>query len=250
MCARYQLSVTAKKLAELFRAMFDERPDLYVPRYNIAPTSPVLIVREREVGQAGESPATIRRELAHVRWGLVPGWAKDIAIGAHMINARGESAATKPGFRGAMKYRRCIVPVSGFYEWKHPPTGTRGKKRPHHIRVSDTEAFGLAGLWESWQDPAGNELDTCTVLTCQPNEMIADLHDRMPVILDPKDYARWLNPNQQDAAAASTLLRPYPAERMEAWPVSTYVNKTGNEGPRCIEPVEIEGEQPGLFAGM
>jgi len=250
MCARYQLSVSAKKLAELFRAIFEEGPEMYVARYNVAPTSPVLIVREREVGGDEAQGKSIRRELVHVRWGLVPGWAKDISIGTRMINARSESAASKPGFRGAMKYRRCIVPVSGFYEWKHPPAGTKGKKVPHHIKVSGVEAFGLAGLWESWQDPAGNELETCTVLTCAPNEMMADLHDRMPVILDPKDYARWLSPNQQDAGAASALLRPYPAEKMEAWPVSTYVNKAGHEGLRCIEPVEIEGQQQGLFAGL
>ena len=228
MCGRYQLKTESGRLAELFHALHVEGADLLVPRYNIAPGTPVLIVRDTPTG----------RRIEHVRWGLVPGWADDPKIGYRMINARSETAASKPGFRGAMKYRRCIVPVSGLYEWKKIDNRT---KLPHHITVEGTDVFGLAGLWESWQDPAGNELDTCTILTCAPNEMMADLHDRMPVILDPNQYDAWLDPDQQDAQAASRLLKPYAADKMAAWPVSTYVNKAGNEGPRCIEPAGQQG---------
>lgn len=228
MCGRYQLKTQAGRLAELFRAQHVEGAEFIVPRYNIAPGSPVLVVRDTPTG----------RRVEHVRWGLVPGWADDPKIGYKLINARSETAAQKPGFRGAMKYRRCIVPVSGFYEWKKINTKT---KQPHQITVEDAEVFGLAGLWELWQDPAGNELETCAILTCAPNEMMRDIHERMPVILDPIQYDAWLDIEQQDAIRASKLLRPYPADKMTAWPVSTYVNKAGNEGHRCIEPVGQQG---------
>ena len=228
MCGRYQLKTEAGRLAELFHALHVEGADLLVPRYNISPGSPVLIARDTPTG----------RHVEHVRWGLVPGWADDPKIGYKMINARSETVTEKPGFRGAMKYRRCIVPVSGFYEWKKINSKT---KQPHHITVQGTDVFGLAGLWELWQDPAGNELETMAVLTCAPNEMMADLHDRMPVILDPKDYDRWLDSDQQDGSRAAKLLKPYPADKMAAWPVSTYVNKAGNEGEKCIEPVGQQG---------
>lgn len=228
MCGRYQLKTEAGRLAELFHALHVEGAELLVPRFNIAPGSPVLVVRDTPTG----------RRIEHVRWGLVPGWADDPKIGYRMINARSETAAEKPGFRGAMKYRRCIVPVSGFYEWKKIDDK---RKQPHHITVAGTEVFGLAGLWELWQDPAGNELETCAILTCGPNEMMAHLHDRMPVILPPEAYDAWLNTDQQDAAVAARLLRPFPADKMVAYPVSTYVNKAGNEGPRCIEPAGQQG---------
>ena len=228
MCGRYQLKTEAGRLAELFHALHVEGADLLVPRYNIAPGTPVLIVRDTPTG----------RRIEHVRWGLVPGWADDPKIGYKLINARSETAAEKPGFRGAMKYRRCIVPVSGFYEWKKINSKTR---QPHHITVDGADVFGLAGLWEMWQDADGNELETMAVLTCAPNEMMADLHDRMPVILAPSDYNAWLDPDQQDATRATRLLKPYPADNMVAWPVSTYVNKAGNEGDKCIEPVGQQG---------
>jgi len=228
MCGRYQLKTEAKRLAELFRAERVEGADLLVPRYNIAPGTPVLIARDTPTGRA----------IEHVRWGLVPAWADDPKIGYKMINARSETVVQKPAFKSAMKYRRCIVPCSGFYEWKRLDAKT---KQPHHITVQGADAFGLAGLWERWQDPAGNELETMAILTCAPNEMMADLHDRMPVILPPDVFDAWLDSDQQDAARAAELLKPYPAEQIQAWPVSTYVNKAGNEGERCIEPVGQQG---------
>lgn len=228
MCGRYQLKTEAGRLAELFHALHVEGADLLVPRYNIAPGAPVMIVRDTPTG----------RRIEHVRWGLVPGWADDPKIGYKMINARSETAAQKPSFRGAMKYRRCIVPVSGFYEWKKIDAKT---KLPHHISLTDADVFGLAGLWERWQDPAGNELETCAILTCAPNELMADIHDRMPCILPAEHYDAWLDQGQQDQHQAVSLLRSFPAEKMRAWPVSTYVNKAGNEGERCIEPAGQQG---------
>ncbi|MEM9345108.1 MAG: SOS response-associated peptidase [Planctomycetota bacterium] len=228
MCGRYQLKAQAGRLAELFHALHVEGADLIVPRYNIAPGTPVLVVRDTPTG----------RRIEHVRWGLVPGWADDPKIGYCMINARSETAVAKPAFKSAMKYRRCIVPVSGFYEWKKIDHKT---KQPHYITVQNAEVFGIAGLWESWQDPAGNELETMAILTCAPNELMADLHDRMPVILGPNDYDAWLDVDQQDAATAARLLKAYPADRMATWPVSAYVNIASNGGERCIEPIGQQG---------
>lgn len=239
MCGRYALNVQARILEEQFRALC--RVELG-PRYNIAPSQPVAIVRDMPPG----------REVALVRWGLVPSWAKDIDIGYRMINARSETAATNGAFRHALKRRRCLVPVSGFYEWKRlEPDKKRGRKLPHYIRVAGDEVFALAGLWEHWQDPAGNELESCTILTCVPNELMADLHDRMPVIIDPADYDRWLDLGAQDPENVDGLLRPFPADRMEAWPVGQAVGNVRSEGPTLLEPVNpppAPGDgQGGLF---
>jgi putative SOS response-associated peptidase YedK len=239
MCGRYALNVQARILEEQFRALC--RVELGPPRYNVAPSQPILIIRETPTNQ---------REAALVRWGLVPSWAKDIDIGYRMINARSETAATNGAFKHALKRRRCLVPVSGFYEWKKlEPDKKRGKKLPHFIRVTDApgNVFALAGLWEHWQDPAGNELESCTILTCAPNELMADLHDRMPVILDPNDYDRWLDPGAQDPLKVAPLLRPFPADRMEAWPVGQAVGNTSNQGPELAEPIDPPPVNGGLF---
>lgn len=237
MCGRYALNVQAKILEEQFRALCNV---VLKPRFNIAPSQPVAIVREMPT----------EREINLVRWGLVPSWAKDIKVGYRMINARSETAATNGAFKHAFRRRRCLVPVSGFYEWKKlEPEKARGKKLPHYIRVVDSpgDVFALAGLWEHWQDPAGNELESCTILTCAPNELMADLHDRMPVILDPADYGRWLDPGAQDPANIADLMRPFPADRMEAWPVGQAVGSVKNDGPGLTEPVLPPESQGGLF---
>ncbi len=235
MCGRYALNVQAKILEEQFRAIC--RVELG-PRYNVAPSQPVAIVRDTPT----------EREVRLVRWGLVPSWAKDIKVGYRMINARSETAGTNGAFKHALRRRRCLVPVSGFYEWKKlEPEKARGKKLPHYIRVAGAEVFALAGLWEHWQDPAGNELESCTILTCAPNELMADLHDRMPVIVGPGDYDRWLDPSAQDPANIADLLRPFPADRMEAWPVGQAVGNVRNDGPGLVEPVAGPGGQGGLF---
>jgi putative SOS response-associated peptidase YedK len=165
-----------------------------------------------------------------VRWGLVPSWAKDEKIGARMINARGETVAEKPSFRSAVRDRRCLVPASGFYEW----VKIKGGKQPHYIHFSDGRPFAFAGLWERWSKGEGGPLDTCTIITTTPNERIAGLHDRMPVILPPESHDEWLRPEPLAADLLQELLVPHSAEGMEAYPVSTLVNKPANDGPECI----------------
>jgi putative SOS response-associated peptidase YedK len=187
------------------------------PRFNVAPTQEVGVVRQ----PAGQ------REFVWMHWGLVPRWAKDPKIGSQMINARAETAADKPAFRDAFKRRRCLVVADGFYEWQK----TGGKtKQPYYIHMKDGRPFGFAGLWERW-----GELESCTILTTSPNDLCAPVHDRMPVILGPADYDRWLDPEVSDPAALAPLLDCYPADEMVAEPVSTHVNRVANNDEKCIE---------------
>ena len=197
------------------------------PRYNIAPSQPVAAVR------AGEGGA---RELTLLQWGLIPSWAKDPAIGSRMINARAETAAEKPSFRAAMKRRRCLIPASGFYEWAR----VGAAKQPFFIRMKEGRPFALAGLWEQWCGEDGSELETCAILTTSPNEMTAKIHPRMPVIIAPGDYGRWMDPANEKPGTLKPLLRPYPAGEMEAHTVSRHVNNPRNDEPACIEPARIE----------
>ncbi len=228
MCGRFALISDTERLAEIFgldmAAVVGIPPA--VPRYNIAPTQPVIAVRL--------SPETRQRELTFFRWGLIPSWAKDMSMGARLINARSETVAEKPSFRAAFKRRRCIIPADGFYEWQKRD----GRKQPFYIHATDDGVLGLAGLWEVWRDPEGNSLQTCTILTTRPNELVAPLHNRMPVILEPEDYGTWLDPGDQPELGLH-LLRPYPADRLDAYPVSTLVNSPKNDSPDCIKPVEI-----------
>jgi putative SOS response-associated peptidase YedK len=217
MCGRFLLNSPLAQLQGQFG--FGERPNL-APRYNVAPTQTVPIVRPRANGQ--------ERELAMVRWGLVPFWAKDLSIGSRMINARAEGIAEKPAFRAAFKQRRCLVPADGFYEWRK----VAGGKQPMLIRLRSGESFGFAGLWETWRGPEG-PVETCTIVTTGPNAVTAPIHDRMPVILDPAEYGRWLDPSQPDAQA---LLRPCPDDWLEAFPVSTRVNSPRHDSADLIEP--------------
>ena len=221
MCGRYSLIVDASVLAGVFD--LDPPRDLK-PRFNIAPTQTVPIVR------AGRE---VPRELTGVRWGLVPSWAKDSKIGARMINARGETVAEKPSFRSAVKTRRCLIPADGFYEW----VKTDGGKQPHYIHFADGRAFAFAGLWERWHKGEGKPLDTCTIITTRPNELIAPLHDRMPVILAPDNFAEWIQPVELRPGRLDVLLSPCPAEEMEAYPVSTHVNKPANNDLECVARV-------------
>lgn len=242
MCGRFALNSTPRRIARHFDLR--EEPALFAPRYNIAPTQPVAIVRENEHlarKHGGKAP----REFTHVRWGLIPSWAKDPAIGNRMINARSETAATKPGYRGAFKYRRCLIPADGFYEWKKSAgKSAGGGKQPYYIRREDGEPFAFAGLWEHWQSEGGEEMESCTILTTDANDLLKPIHDRMPVILSPSDYALWLDTSQQEREAVTHLLRPPPTAGWEAVPVSTYVNSPKNEGEQCVAEV---GTQGGLF---
>ena len=220
MCGRYVLTAPGEVLAELFE--LDERPHL-VTRYNIAPTQEVAIVRARPEGG---------RELATVSWGLVPHWAKERAIGNRLINARAESLAEKPAFRDSFEKRRCLVLADAFYEWQK----VDGRKQPWLLRLRGGGPFGFAGLWSTWRDrQSGEELESCTIVTTAPNELAAPIHDRMPVIVAQARHAEWLAPATVESAALAGLLVPYPADEMEAFPVSTWVNAPQHDDPRCVE---------------
>ncbi|MHC5024335.1 MAG: SOS response-associated peptidase [Planctomycetota bacterium] len=238
MCGRYALTTPPDVLAALFGLT---KGPAMKPRYNIAPTQIVPIVRAGEAGG---------REMVVVRWGLIPSWAKDPAIGNRMINARSESAATKPAFRSAFRHRRCLVPADGFYEWRKLDSG----KQPYLIRRADGEPMALAGLWESWTNKtdADETIESCTVLTTDANETLSDLHDRMPVILEPESFDAWLDPEQQDAAALTAMLEPAAAGILAFHPVSRRVNSPKNDDAKLLEPAPepVDGkpaEEPGLF---
>ncbi|MCB1056336.1 MAG: SOS response-associated peptidase, partial [Acidobacteria bacterium] len=169
-----------------------------------------------------------------MRWGLIPHWAKDPSIGNRLINARAETAAEKPAFRSSFSKRRCLVPADGFYEWQK----TGGRKQPFYLQLKEHRPFAFAGLWARWKASEDETVQSFTLLTTTPNEVAAKVHDRMPVILPPESYDRWLDPELHDREALEALLLPYPAEAMEAYPVSTLVNSPQNDDPRCIEPID------------
>ena len=234
MCGRYLLHAPTELLERAFGVEFSRTArELGAPRFNIAPTQRVPIVRNRpgrELTILRQGAAEGERELVPAKWGLIPGWAKDPAIGNRMINARAESVAEKPAFRTAFRTRRCIVPATGFYEWQRR---AGGPKQPFLIRRRDGTPLGLAGLWEAWTDRVtGEEITTCTIVTCEPNPLMAKLHNRMPVILGPSDYDAWLDPSKGGA----DLLRPCPQEWLEAVLVSTRVNSPGNDDATIIRP--------------
>jgi putative SOS response-associated peptidase YedK len=226
MCGRFTLTDPDADLAVQFN--LPEIPDMQ-PRYNIAPTQPVATVRV-----AGKSQA---REMAMLHWGLIPFWAKDPKIGSRMINARAETAAEKPAFRAAFRRRRCLVVADGFYEWQKQ----NGTKQPFFIHLRDRRPFAFAGLWEHWEGPDDSIIQSCTLLTCNPNDFLKAIHNRMPVILDPADYDLWLDPEVEDRDLLQPLLRPYPTQSMDGYPVSRYVNSPDNDSPKCIEPLPDAG---------
>jgi putative SOS response-associated peptidase YedK len=227
MCGRYSLT----KLENLLRQFAFLRfypgpvpapgpPDR--PRYNIAPTQPVLVIANNHPDR-----------LEHFRWGLIPSWAKDPSIGSRLINARAETLAEKPAFRTAFRRRRCLLPADGFYEWRVGPGKT---KTPTYIRLKGGELFAFAGLWDVWHGPDGSEVPSCTLITGEPNELVKPIHDRMPVILPKAHYEQWLDPNEQEPAALRDLLVPYPASEMEAYPVSSAVNNPKNDWEEMNNP--------------
>jgi putative SOS response-associated peptidase YedK len=236
MCGRFTLTDPDQDLTVQFN--LPEIPDLK-PRYNIAPTQPVAAVRVAE--DAVSADGGVARELVQLRWGLIPFWAKDPAIGARMINARSETAAEKPAFRAAFRRRRCLVIADGFYEWQKQ----NGGKQPFFIHLEDGRSFAFAGLWEHWEGADGSVIESCTLLTTAPNDLLRPLHNRMPVILLPGDYELWLDPEVQQPDLLKPLLGPYLAGEMEAYPVSRWVNKPQNDDPRCIEPL-VQGDEQRL----
>ncbi|HNS49765.1 MAG TPA: SOS response-associated peptidase [Anaerolineae bacterium] len=202
------------------------------PRYNIAPTQPVAVVR-----MAAQDAS---RELVLLKWGLIPYWAKDPSLGARLINARCETVAQKPAFRDAFRKRRCLVVADGFFEWQKQ----NGGKQPFYIRLREGGLFGMAGLWEAWRGAEG-VIESCTLITTNANDLMRPIHDRMPVILEPRDYDLWLERGLRQGELLLPLLRPLPSEEMIAYPVSRRVNSPENDDPHCIEPL-VHGQSSSL----
>ena len=227
MCGRFARRSTQQVLADWFGVELEDMP-WFAPSYNVAPQSVQPVVRLcRDSGD---------REFALMRWGLVPFWAKEAKFGYSTINARAEEVAAKPAFREAFKKRRCLVPADAFYEWQKPRTEEKAKKAKHPfaIALKSGEPYALAGLWERWQPKEGAELQTFTILTTDPNQLMEPIHNRMPVILEPGDYDRWLDPGDPTRPPVD-LLRPFPAEKMVAWPVSARVGNVRNNDPELLE---------------
>jgi putative SOS response-associated peptidase YedK len=235
MCGRYKLSRRKQVVEEYFDTAVSDEPD-WAPRFNVAPTQPVAVIRQ--------NPKEPIRELSLMRWGLIPSWAKDASGAARMINARSETAGTKPAFRDALKSRRCLIPADGFYEWVR----TGKTKQPYCFEVNDGELFAFAGLWERWKNPSGEWIRTCSILTTTPNAVAAPVHDRMPVILDPDGYELWLDPGMTNVEAVSEMLKPFDARLMRSFPVSTRINSVVNDDAGCAAPVEIAQIQKSLFS--
>lgn len=221
MCGRFTLTVDPAELQDTFSGYIF--PQKFAPRYNIAPSQPILAI-----------PNDDRNAADFFIWGLIPMWAKDPAIGIRLINARGETVAEKPSFRGSFKYKRCLILADGFYEWKANPG--KKTKTAYYIHMQDRQPFAFAGLWDSWEGLDGSSVKTCTIITTGPNELMEPLHDRMPVILHPRNHAQWLDPAPQTPESLLPLIKPYPADAMAAYPVSALVNKPGNDSPALVLP--------------
>lgn len=235
MCGRFALRARAEALAQQFG--LDDVPRL-PPRYNIAPGQQVAVVRAAPLPPAGPAPTRpgrpVRR-LDRLRWGLVPFFAKAPDPGARMINARSETVADMPAYRNAFRRRRCLLPADGFFEWKRLDK----RKQPYFLSLRDGRLFAFAGLWERWEGGGGQTVESCTILTTAPNELVRPLHDRMPVILPEEAYDLWLDPEIRTVERLLGLLRPFPAERMLACPVETLVNNPANDDERCIRPAKV-----------
>lgn len=225
MCGRYSQRQPAEVIAQAFDV--DNVPALE-PRYNIAPTQPVSTVL-----QPSDSK---NRQFKMMRWGLIPKWSKDSKIGAKLINARAETVAEKPAFKSAFRKRRCLVLADGFYEWQQQENTKQ--KQPYYFHLKDEQPFAFAGLWEQWQDASGEVIDSCTLLTTDANELMRPIHNRMPVILNPNDYERWIDPEVKEPERLQPLLRPYSTQEMIAYPVSTTVNRPSNDNAECIKSAE------------
>ena len=220
MCGRYNIITDAQALYDAYQVEADLDGGR-LARYNVAPATEQLVIIAEGAGRAARWH----------RWGLIPHWAKDQAIGYKTINARGESAAAKPAFRAALRQRRCLVPATGFYEWKVQDGG----KQPYLIKPRSGGLMSFAGLWESWAGPDG-EVRSFTIITTEPNALMARIHDRMPAIIARDRYARWLDPSLQDPAEIQPMIARYPAEAMQAIPVSARINSVRNQGAELIEP--------------
>ena len=226
MCGRYVLYGPRSRLTEYFGL---RDCAAWEPRYNIAPQSDILVIRQRpELGRVGQT----------VRWGLIPRWAKDPAIGLKLNNARAETVAEKPSFRASFERHRCLIPANGFYEWQALSEDGKSRKQPWYIRPSaDGEFFAMAGLLAAWKSPDGRDIVSACVITTTPNEVMAPIHERMPVLLAPGQFDTWLDPAWRNVDALKVWLAPAPAANMAAWPVSSRVSNVRNEGEDLIEPI-------------
>ncbi|MCB1923237.1 MAG: SOS response-associated peptidase [Gammaproteobacteria bacterium] len=222
MCGRYFLHSTADTLTQLFGEM---PMPLLAARYNIAPSQPVPVVRENAAG---------RREMVLLRWGLVPGWSKGPDPRYSMINARAETVANKPAYRNAFRYRRCLIPADGFYEWR----ALGDAKQPYVLRARDRAPMALAGLWEHWQDDQGNELESCVILVRAANSQVSPVHDRMPVVVAPQSFDLWLDTQAQKAGPIETLMAAQAMPELEIFAVSRAVNSPRNDRPELLDPAE------------
>lgn len=263
MCGRYSLTTTRVDLARELGLPLEAVPEELVPRWNIAPTQPVPALRHG-----------LRLDL--LQWGLVPHWSKDPSIGSRLINARSETIDEKPSFRDAFRARRCLIPADGFYEWKPPAADeggaaaaeaggaagaggadakTRRKsgrarvKTPYYIRLKSGGVFTFAGLWAFWRGGDGSGIASCTIVTGEPNEMVAGVHDRMPVIVPPENRDAWLDPDHDDPESLRQLLRTFPAAAMEMYPVTRHVNTPAHDDAACIEPASEDGGDDGDRSG-
>jgi putative SOS response-associated peptidase YedK len=222
MCGRFALTIFPGGIQDLFELEVPP-PEEARPHYNIAPTQPVLII-----------PNSPPRRVGFARWGLVPPGARDLSVGSRMINARAETLTQRGAFRDAIQRRRCLVPADGFFEWRKEADGS---KTPLFIQLASGKPFAFAGLWSTWRSPTGELIPSCTIITCQPNDLVRPIHDRMPVILAKNEWANWLAPGDVDPATTMPLLRPFDAEPMRAFPVSRAVNTATNDVPECVAPV-------------
>ncbi len=222
MCGRFTLTSSEEQISAILPGIMFHDP--IVPRYNVAPTQPIAAI-------ANDGSNEVRQ----LRWGLIPSWAKDASIGSRMINARAESVADKPSYRTPLRKRRCLILADGFYEWKKLPKG-KGKT-PMYVRLRSGRPFAFAGLWDRWRSPDGEDVPSATIITTDANELLADVHDRMPVILAPDAYDLWLSPREPVVEELLGCLKPYPSDEMEMYAVSTMVNKSTADEPACIEPV-------------
>jgi putative SOS response-associated peptidase YedK len=235
MCGRFRQTRSQKLLEDRFQAESEDEIEV-IPRYNIAPTQPVVTVRQE--------PGKSSRRLSNMRWGLIPSWAKDMSGSGQAINARSESVTERLSFSDAVHYRRCLIPADGFYEWKR----TGKTRQPYMFEVGEGELFAFAGLWDQWKDPQGKVIESCTILTTGSNDLLAEIHDRMPVIVPPDKYTLWLDPEVEDFDAVKAILQPYDASLMRHYPVSPRVNSVQNEDAECAAPVRLEPPaQAGLF---
>jgi len=227
-CNRYRLTHSKQYLSERFEAEASDEELEDRPRYNIAPTQQVLIVRKEH----GEKV----RQLTTMRWGLIPSWAKDASIGTRTLNARSETVTTTPAFRESIRRKRCLIPADGFYEWQKMGS----VKQPYCFEVGEGDVFALAGLWDEWTSPDGEIIESCTILTTEPNTLVSDLHNRMPVIVPPEKYEVWLDPDVTDFAEIRDILQPYEPTLMRRYPVSTKLNNSKHDDAESAARITLK----------